>query len=83
MLISSTLEGKNTFGFVIPYYKNKKCIENLELFTSDMIINETELRKMLVELKVINIQREMLIKKWNEKGAHFITFDTKEENFNV
>lgn len=64
------------------YLDHKSILERLKLVTCEMLIDKNTLRKMLVKLKVINIQRQMIIKKWKEKGAHIITFDTNEENFN-
>ena len=64
------------------FIEHKRILERLNLVQENMQLEEKQLRKILVELKVTNIQREMLIKKWKEKGAHFLTFDTHEENFN-
>ena len=65
------------------YLEHKKILEELNLMSPNMHMSQEEVRHMLVKLKVTNIQREMVINKWKEKGAHFTSFDSKEENFNL
>jgi len=65
------------------YLEHKNVLDELKLMSPDMLMSQEEIRKILVKLKVTNIQREMTIKRWKEKGAHFMSFDAREEHFNL